>query len=1536
MASPAEEPEGEGASDSTLTHLPSSARESDPPEGTLTHTPSSRSGPALDAAAPNAEGSLTPTPSSDAGSGGATGTLTHTPSSDAGSGGSSGAGLEWLRDEARSGSLTQGLSESSASDESSRWEPGQVLAGIYRVDSLLGAGGMGAVYRVQHTEWGVDLAVKTPLPRLFANPVALQRFQREAETWIDLGLHPNVARCYYVREVEGAPRIFVEFVRGGTLKEWLATKRDPADWKTLLRLALEAADGLAFAHERGLVHRDVKPANCLLSERGTLRITDFGLVKVTGEVAAPATPGTSTAPLSSAAGPELTHFEAGMGTPEYAAPEQWSSASEVDARADVYSWGVLLWEIVTGRRPFDAPDDRQPPAVLINRHCFSELPNPRDHRLDLPTGLIELLRLCLAKEPAQRPSTIREAREILAQIYKARCGEVAPRVPPTPRVTAAVLCNRALSLRDLGQDEAARATWEEALRLEPHHPESRYNLGLLAWRAGELRDLELVEQMEAVRAVQTRTWIDELLLARVHLERGDGEAAAELLDQIPPEAQSRPLVTATRAAADARLGSVQALAAPLPRFAAHTGELVAWNKRYLLFLFDPVNRMGARPGLTVFDRDGKRRGQLDLQGEERLGRTALSGTGAAALQGEFALAACLSGSLKVWDLRQGTGAPRHELRGPGPLEFLAAKGPRAVTGARVPEASGERGEASAWDLLRGRRLGTCRHEGPVRAVALDADEAWSADATTLKIWGLEDGGLRESWELADVSGIWPCPGGAILELPEGAVRWDRASGSRRRRFSRRATARKVVGGILAEVCSDGVRLWDLERGACARTVPHPAERDAAALRAAFELHPLPSREALEASAERPPPPSLVLAAAPGEALQRVLLRHLTQPWQAPLALARVESSEAALTLQRAFRRHLQAAQQAAKGRRPARALRALGMARAVEGFARHPEALAVVAELGLQCQRSGLATIWEALRIAGDWELGPELSFSPAGELLAVADPCETGVYRVRDGTRVATCAAGGPVQFLSETRLRVGRSVFDAEGVQELELELAPGAPEPELIHHDDRLAWSAPGDALWSLVDGRALREPLAREDWRARSALSPRGDWALCQVGPRQLVVWNLARRAPLDELACGSAFRISALALDSVGRYAAVAGINADRPRVQIWDLRERRLRLNQDWPSELLDLCFLPANDLLVLSDAGGGLTLWDHLNGEEVRQLPRQDPPAERVAASPDGVHVAAAGREGVRLIYLDWTLAQSGLSEWPTDADDYLFDFCQRRRPAGKAPHSGEAALSSWLERAGRPTWGPRDLEALTLALSRAGFGGIGRDQLRDALERIREQGLPRAASSSSRFRAQAPETAGHPRSTGRSAARNTGHQATPAEEPSARRRATGSRPRPAPQSSPLKSDGGRDLGGPAGDSSSEGSDDPDLSGTVVLGRLMDKALASVNYVGRTKFPLVGVVICAVLTLVASAASRGSGLLLGLVLFGGLYALQRGKCQHAADDAVAALRELLPRALGEALPQELESWAATYEDPVVQSALQRSLPTLLHTLGGR
>ena len=191
------------------------------------------------------------------------------------------------------------------------WSPGDVVLGVYEVRDVVTTGGMGLVYRVWHRQWGIELAVKTPRQELVSSPADAERFEAEAEAWVGLGTHPHLVSCAYVRRVDGTPRVFAEWVDGGSLAEAVRGRALYRDGhrtavRRILDLAIQCAWGLGHAHERGVVHQDVKPANIMLDVDGAAKVTDFGLAHVRA-------PGGTPAPLVTAAG--------GM-TPEYCSPEQ--------------------------------------------------------------------------------------------------------------------------------------------------------------------------------------------------------------------------------------------------------------------------------------------------------------------------------------------------------------------------------------------------------------------------------------------------------------------------------------------------------------------------------------------------------------------------------------------------------------------------------------------------------------------------------------------------------------------------------------------------------------------------------------------------------------------------------------------------------------------------------------------------------------------------------------------------------------------------------------------------------------------------------------------------------------------------------------------------------------------------------------------------------------------------------------------------------------------------------------------------------------
>jgi WD40 repeat protein len=164
------------------------------------------------------------------------------------------------------------------------WQVGDVILDLYEVKHVFEGGGMGLVYRVHHRGWNTDLAVKSPRSDYFKTETQKENFTRECETWINLGLHPHIVSCHYVRTLGGIPRVFAEYVEGGTLKEWIDSRKlyeggEQETLKRILEIAIQMAWGLHYAHEKGVIHQDVKPANVLTMPDGTAKVTDFGLAK---------------------------------------------------------------------------------------------------------------------------------------------------------------------------------------------------------------------------------------------------------------------------------------------------------------------------------------------------------------------------------------------------------------------------------------------------------------------------------------------------------------------------------------------------------------------------------------------------------------------------------------------------------------------------------------------------------------------------------------------------------------------------------------------------------------------------------------------------------------------------------------------------------------------------------------------------------------------------------------------------------------------------------------------------------------------------------------------------------------------------------------------------------------------------------------------------------------------------------------------------------------------------------------------------------
>jgi eukaryotic-like serine/threonine-protein kinase len=279
----------------------------------------------------------------------------------------------------------------------------RILLGRYELGRLLGAGGMAEVYEGHDRLLARRVAVKILLAQYAHDPAFLARFRREAQAAASLS-HPNIVGVFDTGSEGDTWFIVMEYVDGRTLKDIIRTE-GALYWARAAEVAADVAGALAVAHARGIVHRDVKPGNVMLTTDGKVKVMDFGIARAT-------------------AVPSITQTSAVVGTAQYIAPEQ-AQGLEVDARSDVYALGCCLYEMVTGQVPFTGPT----PVAIAYRHVREDPTPPRALNPDVPEPLEQVCLKAMAKRPEDRYQT---AADMQRDLERVRVGEPVTVAGPLP------------------------------------------------------------------------------------------------------------------------------------------------------------------------------------------------------------------------------------------------------------------------------------------------------------------------------------------------------------------------------------------------------------------------------------------------------------------------------------------------------------------------------------------------------------------------------------------------------------------------------------------------------------------------------------------------------------------------------------------------------------------------------------------------------------------------------------------------------------------------------------------------------------------------------------------------------------------------------------------------------------------------------------------------------------------------------------------------------------------------------------------------
>ena len=1060
--------------------------------------------------------------------------------------------------------------------QATEWNIGDNILDTFTVLDIK-AGNMGRVYIVEHRERRQKVAIKAPNEKMLADSTLFARVIREAQQWIDLGLHPHIAYCYYVRQINEIPHIFIEYIDGGNLRDWICAARCH-ELKVGLDVAIQFCHGMEYADQFGMVHRDIKPENILMTENGTLKITDFGLARMNRDA--------DEADASAGNGVSKQHEQLtvvgqkGVGTFAYMAPEQYLDLRSVDTRADIYSFGVCLYEMFCGCRPFEYESREVPPSILAKYQGHKAL-DPRKNRLDIPAKLAALLERCCALDKDSRYQSFAELRQNLLAIYRDLYRQDPPHVEITrTNLKADGLNNRGVSYWDLGQEEDARRCWEEALKEDSQHLAGTFNLGYMKWHKAELgagEFLSRLRNLESAQEVDPDYW---LCLAWVYYEQGYVDEIKKLQQSIHAVKDEDFL----RALKD----KGRPLGLGVRQFEGHTGMVTS----------------------VCFSPDG---------------RYVLTGSGNHLFSDNSSLQLD-DNTARLWEMKSG-----REIRNfKGHADTLiyvdfSPNGKYVLTGSRDKTTRVWDAECG-WELKRiegqavsvnsssfspdGREL--WRFDAHVNSVSFSPDGQYvlTGSADVARLWGRESGcGIRKfEGHTGEVNCVSFSPDGlyAITGSFDTTARlWETESGREIRKFEGHTESVNSVKfspeGRFVLTGSDDTtaRLWEAKSGQELRR---------------FEGH----TESVS-SVSFSPDGRYVLTGSWDHTARLWECRYGRQIINRKLfpLLARLQDSAGLVRNQAEVSGFLRAAETEIERGNWQSAFRLAQKARQVPGFERSEHALELIARSGNAGKGwlSRLADAWQVRQFIGHTNNVTSVSFSPDGQYILTGSLDNTARLWDKDSGREIRKFEGHTGEVNCVCFSPDGLYVMTGSGDYLARLSDPDSGKNTSSLSDTDGLDNTA---RLWETESGREIRKFKGHRGAITSVSISPDGRYVLTGSWDTTARLWEMKSGLEIRRFE-GHTCWVSSVSFSPDGRYALTG--SGDKT-ARLWDTEKgMEIRKFDGHLDYVTSVSFFPDGRFVLTGSWDTTARLWDAKSGMELRRMVHNQF-VESVKFSPDGRYV--------------------------------------------------------------------------------------------------------------------------------------------------------------------------------------------------------------------------------------------------------------------------------------------------------------------------